>query len=124
MSDDHRSELSVDYRTIMDAEGPLAITENVKFPTFGKIEYVDLSEGLMQQGQILEANKKKATVQVSEETSNVDNKNCHIECVGRTHSRCQCQTISRLTRSIDRGTSLVRVRKCWPRIVSTSKVRY
>ena len=58
--------------------------ENVKFPTFGAIENVDFSEGLMRQGQILEASKKKATRQVSEGTSNVDNKNCHIDCVGDT----------------------------------------
>ena len=56
----------------------------------------------MRQGQILEANKKKASVPVSEETSNVDNRNCHIERVGETHSRCQCQTTSGLTRSMVR----------------------
>merc|ERR1711963_229969 len=36
------------------------------------------------QGQILEVNKKKAIVQVFEGTSNIDNKNCHIEFTGDT----------------------------------------
>merc|ERR1712159_102334 len=35
-------------------------------------------------GQILEVNKKKAIVQVFEGTSNIDNKNCHIEFTGDT----------------------------------------
>merc|ERR1711879_425583 len=55
-----------------------------KFPTFGEIVNVNLSDGSVRQGQILEVNKKKAIVQVFEGTSNIDNKNCHIEFTGDT----------------------------------------
>jgi V-type H+-transporting ATPase subunit B len=58
--------------------------DNVKFPTYGEIVNVNLSDGSVRQGQILEVNKKKAIVQVFEGTSNIDNKNCHIEFTGDT----------------------------------------
>jgi len=74
----------VDYRTISGVEGPLVIMDNVKFPTYGEIVNVTLSDGSVRQGQILEVNKKRAVVQVFEGTSNVDNKNCHIEFTGDT----------------------------------------
>merc|ERR1712176_1300081 len=74
----------IDYRTITGVEGPLVIMDNVKFPTYGEIVNVNLADGSVRQGQILEVNKKKAIVQVFEETSNIDNKNCHIEFTGDT----------------------------------------
>merc|ERR1712007_24050 len=60
------------------------IMDNVKFPTYGEIVNANLSDGSVRQGQILEVNKKKAVVQVFEGTSNIDNKNCHIEFTGDT----------------------------------------
>nr|QNU10146.1 Vacuolar-type H+-ATPase subunit B [Symbiodinium sp.] len=74
----------IDYRTITGVEGPLVIMENVKFPTYGEIVNVNLSDGTVRQGQILEVNKKKAIVQVFEGTSNIDNRDCHIEFTGDT----------------------------------------
>jgi len=74
----------IDYRTITGVEGPLVILENVKFPTFGEIVNVNLSDGSVRQGQILEVNKKRAVVQVFEGTSGIDNKRCHIEFTGDT----------------------------------------
>merc|ERR1712110_595745 len=71
-------------RTIVGVEGPLVIMENVKFPTYGEIVNVNLADGSVRQGQILEVNKKKAIVQVFEGTSGIDNKNCHIEFTGDT----------------------------------------
>merc|ERR1712100_336257 len=70
--------------TIVGVEGPLVIMENVKNPTFGEIVNVNLANGTVRKGQILEVNKKKAVVQVFEGTSEVDTKNCHIEFTGET----------------------------------------
>jgi len=56
----------------------------VKNPTFGEIVNVNLADGTVRQGQILEVNKKRAVVQVFEGTSNIDNKDCHIEFTGDT----------------------------------------
>merc|ERR1719326_2041439 len=74
----------LDYQTIVGVEGPLVIMDNVKFPTYGEIVNVCLGDGRVRQGQILEVNKKKAIVQVFEGTSDIDNKNCHIEFTGDT----------------------------------------
>ena len=84
LSDGYQIKPRVDYRTIVGVEGPLVIMENVKFPTFGEIVNVNLSDGSVRKGQILEVNKKKAIVQVFEGTSNIDNKNCHVEFTGDT----------------------------------------
>ncbi|CAJ1419647.1 unnamed protein product [Effrenium voratum] len=83
-SRDYKVYPRIDYRTITGVEGPLVIMENVKFPTYGEIVNVNLSDGTVRQGQILEVNKKKAIVQVFEGTSNIDNKDCHIEFTGDT----------------------------------------
>merc|ERR1712216_789227 len=73
-----------DYTTIVGVEGPLVIMDNVKFPTYGEIVNVNLADGTVRQGQILEVNKKKAIVQVFEGTHGIDNKHCHIEFTGDT----------------------------------------
>jgi len=83
-SRDYKVYPRIDYRTITGVEGPLVIMDNVKFPTYGEIVNVNLADGSVRQGQILEVNKKKAIVQVFEGTSNIDNKNCHIEFTGDT----------------------------------------
>jgi len=82
--DDYKVYPRIDYRTIVGVEGPLVIMENVKFPTFGEIVNVNLANGTVRKGQILEVNKKKAIVQVFEGTSDIDTKHCHIEFTGDT----------------------------------------
>jgi V-type H+-transporting ATPase subunit B len=82
--DDYRVHPRIDYRTITGVEGPLVIMENVKFPTFGEIVNVNLADGSVRKGQILEVNKSKAVVQVFEGTSSIDTKHCHIEFTGDT----------------------------------------
>jgi len=83
-SRDYKVYPRIDYRTITGVEGPLVIMDNIKFPTYGEIVNVNLADGSVRQGQILEVNKKKAIVQVFEGTSNIDVKNCHIEFTGDT----------------------------------------
>jgi len=84
VKDDYKVYPRIDYRTIVGVEGPLVIMENVKFPTFGEIVNVNLADGSVRKGQILEVNKKKAVVQVFEGTSSIDTKHCHIEFTGDT----------------------------------------
>jgi len=74
----------INYRTITGVEGPLVIMDDVKFPCYGEIVNVNLADGSVRQGQILEVNKKKAVVQVFEGTSGIDVKNCHIQFTGDT----------------------------------------
>jgi len=74
----------INYKTITGVEGPLVIMDDVKFPCYGEIVNVNLADGSVRQGQILEVNKKKAVVQVFEGTSGIDVKNCHIQFTGDT----------------------------------------
>jgi V-type H+-transporting ATPase subunit B len=111
----------IDYRTIIGVEGPLVIMENVKFPTYGEIVNVNLSDGTVRQGQILEVNKKKAIVQVFEGTTGIDNRHCHIEFTGDTLKMPISDDLM-VARSMDPGSRSTRAPRCWPRISWTSTV--
>ena len=59
----------IDYRTVLDVEGPLVILDNVKFPKYAEIVNVRLGNGTMRKGQVLEIKGKQAVVQVSSDYS-------------------------------------------------------
>ena len=52
----------IDYRTILDVEGPLVVLDNVKFPKYAEIVNVRLGDGTMRKGQVLEIAGKRAVV--------------------------------------------------------------
>lgn len=54
----------VDYRTVLDVEGPLVVLDNVKFPKYAEIVNVRLGDGQLRKGQVLEICGKRAVVQV------------------------------------------------------------
>jgi hypothetical protein len=56
----------IDYRTILDVEGPLVVLDNVKFPKYAEIVNVRLGNGTVRKGQVLEIKGKQAVVQVSD----------------------------------------------------------
>ena len=55
----------IDYRTVLDVEGPLVVLDNVKFPKYAEIVNVRLGDGSVRKGQVLEIKGKQAVVQVS-----------------------------------------------------------
>ena len=72
----------VDYRTVLDVEGPLVILDNVKFPRYAEIVNVRLGDGSMRKGQVLEISGKRAVVQIFEGTQGIDNLKTHAEFTG------------------------------------------
>ena len=64
----------VDYRTVLDVEGPLVILDNVKFPRYAEIVNVKLGNGQNRKGQVLEIAGRKAVVQVSSQLVRFDNR--------------------------------------------------
>lgn len=72
----------VDYRTVLDVEGPLVILDNVKFPKYAEIVNVKLGNGESRKGQVLEICGKKAVVQIFEGTADIDNTHTHCEFTG------------------------------------------
>ena len=65
----------IEYKTVMNVEGPLIILDNVKFPKYSEIVNVRLGDGSMRKGQVLEINGKRAIVQIFEGTQNIDTVN-------------------------------------------------
>jgi len=72
----------VDYRTVLDVEGPLVILDNVKFPRYAEIVNVKLGNGQTRKGQVLEIAGRKAVVQIFEGTADIDNTHTHCEFTG------------------------------------------
>merc|ERR1712060_827831 len=72
----------IDYRTVLDVEGPLVILDNVKFPKFAEIVNVQLGDGQTRKGQVLEIAGKRAVVQIFEGTAGIDNMHTHYEFTG------------------------------------------
>ena len=62
----HKSILNprIEYKTVMNVEGPLVILDNVKFPKYAEIVNVRLGDGSIRKGQVLEISGKRAVVQV------------------------------------------------------------
>lgn len=54
----------MEYKTVMNVEGPLVILDNVKFPKYAEIVNVKLGDGTVRKGQVLEISGKRAIVQV------------------------------------------------------------
>ena len=72
----------VEYKTVMNVEGPLIILDNVKFPKYSEIVNVRLGDGSIRKGQVLEINGKRAIVQIFEGTQNIDVINTYVEFTG------------------------------------------
>ena len=83
-SRNYRIDPIIDYRTVVGVEGPLVILENVKFPRFAEIVNVQLSDGTMRRGQVLEISGKRAVVQIFEGTSGIDSVSTRCEFTGDT----------------------------------------
>jgi V-type H+-transporting ATPase subunit B len=72
----------IEYKTVMNVEGPLVILDNVKFPKYAEIVNVRLGDGTVRKGQVLEISGKRAVVQIFEGTQNIDVVNTQVEFTG------------------------------------------
>lgn len=72
----------IEYKTVMNVEGPLVILDNVKFPKYAEIVNVRLGDGTIRKGQVLEISGKRAVVQIFEGTTNIDVVNTQVEFTG------------------------------------------
>jgi V-type H+-transporting ATPase subunit B len=78
ISTDYNIAPRIDYRTVLDVEGPLVVLDNVKFPRYAEIVNVRLGNGVVRKGQVLEIKGKQAVVQVS----TILSPNCSIDLRG------------------------------------------
>jgi V-type H+-transporting ATPase subunit B len=72
----------VEYKTVLNVEGPLIVLDNVKFPKYSEIVNVRLGDGTVRKGEVLEINGKRAVVQIYEGTQNIDVLNTYVEFTG------------------------------------------
>jgi V-type H+-transporting ATPase subunit B len=72
----------VDYGTVAGVEGPLVILDKVKFPKYAEIVNVQLGDGSLRKGQVLEISGKRAVVQIFEGTSGIDTRSTICEFTG------------------------------------------
>lgn len=72
----------MEYKTVMNVEGPLVILDNVKFPKYAEIVNVKLGDGTVRKGQVLEICGKRAIVQIFEGTQGIDVVNTQIQFTG------------------------------------------
>mmetsp|Transcript_22306 Transcript_22306/g.53511 ORF Transcript_22306/g.53511 Transcript_22306/m.53511 type:complete len:507 (-) Transcript_22306:216-1736(-) len=72
----------LDYKTVKAVQGPLVILDKVKNPMFAEIVTLELANGDIKRGQVLEVSGQKAVVQVFEGTSGIDAKNTKVQFTG------------------------------------------
>jgi len=73
-----------EYTSIVEVSGPLMIVDNVRGICYGEIVEIETAAGERKTGQVLDAMKDKAIVQVFEGTSGLDTKGTKARFLGET----------------------------------------
>ncbi len=71
-----------EYRTISDISGPLVVVEKVADVKYDELVEIELGNGELRRGKVLEITTDKALVQVFEGTTGVDVKNAKVRFLG------------------------------------------
>ncbi|KAH7523471.1 hypothetical protein FEM48_Zijuj06G0014800 [Ziziphus jujuba var. spinosa] len=82
MEEEGALEVGMEYRTVSGVAGPLVILDKVKGPKYQEIVNIQLGDGTVRRGQVLEVDGEKAVVQVFEGTSGIDNKFTTVQFTG------------------------------------------
>ena len=83
ISEGYKVKPHIEYTTIRAVNGPLVILEDVRSPKFAEIVNIELPDGTMRRGQVLEVDGTKAVVQVFEGTSGIDALKSKVEFTGK-----------------------------------------
>lgn len=78
-----------EYQTVTNISGPLMMVEMVDDAKYAHIVDIELADGSIRHGQILQVERDKALVQVFEGTSGIDVKNSTVRFLGT------CRMVSR-----------------------------
>lgn len=73
-----------EYKTIDSVSGPLMIVRNVKDVKYGELVEIELGNGEVRRGQVLEASEGMALVQIFEGTTGIDIGSTKIKFLGKT----------------------------------------
>jgi len=72
-----------EYGTVSRISGPLLLVEGVEGARYGEIVRVELADGSLRNGQILEVDRDKALIQVFEGTSGIDMERSAVSFLGK-----------------------------------------
>ena len=72
-----------EYQTVVDISGPLMMVESVDEAKFGHIVDIEIGDGSIRHGQILQVEKDKVLVQVFEGTSGIDVKDTTVRFLAK-----------------------------------------
>ena len=72
------------YKTIKEIEGPLLIVEGVENVKYEELVNVEIADGSIRKGRVLEVNGDKAVVQMFEATTGIDVDNSKATFLGKT----------------------------------------
>ncbi|MHC5097659.1 MAG: V-type ATP synthase subunit B, partial [Planctomycetota bacterium] len=72
-----------EYKTVSEISGPLMMVEGVENAKFGHMVDIELTDGTMRHGQILQVQGDKVMVQVFEGTSGIDVSGTTVRFLGK-----------------------------------------
>ena len=75
--------MSKEYLTVRDIVGPLMLVEEVEGITYGELAEIELADGEIRRGRVLDINEDKALVQVFEGTSGIKTEQTKVKFLAR-----------------------------------------
>ncbi len=72
-----------EYRTVTEIAGPLMLVEGVEGAKFGQIVDIEIADGTLRHGQILQVERDKVLVQVFEGTEGIDIERSTVRFLGK-----------------------------------------
>ena len=72
-----------EYRSVSEIVGPLMLVENVEGVTYYELAEIELPDGSVRRGRVLEVNRDKALVQIFEGTSGLNIHQSKVRFLGR-----------------------------------------
>ena len=75
--------MAKEYMTVTEIVGPLMLIEDVEGVTYGELAEIQLTDGQMRRGRVLDINEDKALVQVFEGTSGIKTDRTKVKFLGR-----------------------------------------
>ncbi|MBW8034732.1 MAG: V-type ATP synthase subunit B [Planctomycetes bacterium] len=72
-----------EYQTVSEIYGPLMLVEGVEGAKYGEIVDIEIGDGSMRHGQILQVDRDKVMVQIFEGTEGIDAENTKVRFLGK-----------------------------------------
>ena len=72
-----------EYRSVSEIVGPLMLVEHVEGIKYGELAEIEMQDGSIRRGRVLEVNRDKALVQIFEGTSGMNVKDSKVRFLGK-----------------------------------------